>query len=148
MALWPLPALALLIVVVGRWLPRSVRLIAPALLVACAGSVADTADDAGPPPLRIDTEGTWGPDVPDTRLLRAVHLMPDVPDAALSFNGSGVVVADGASSRFGRVLGTTREREWPYAVSASSGMRSSTTRRHRSASSVSLLGLTPWFLTS
>ncbi len=33
-ALWPLPALGALLVVVGRWLPRSVRLAAPALLVS------------------------------------------------------------------------------------------------------------------
>lgn len=32
-ALWPLPAIAVLIVLCGRWLPGSVRLIAPALLV-------------------------------------------------------------------------------------------------------------------
>ena len=30
-----------------------------------------------------------------------------------------LVVADGANSRFGRGLGTHRERNWPYAVSAS-----------------------------
>ncbi len=29
-----------------------------------------------------------------------------------------VVVADGASSRFGRVLGTSRERNWPYVIAA------------------------------
>ena len=29
-ALWPLPAIAVLIVLCGRWLPGSVRLIAPA----------------------------------------------------------------------------------------------------------------------
>lgn len=29
-----------------------------------------------------------------------------------------VLIADGASSRFGRGLGTTRERSWPYAVAA------------------------------
>ena len=29
------------------------------------------------------------------------------------------MVADGANSRFGRGLGTNRERQWPYAVSAS-----------------------------
>lgn len=30
-----------------------------------------------------------------------------------------LVVADGANSRFGRALGTNRDRRWPYAVSAS-----------------------------
>lgn len=35
-----------------------------------------------------------------------------------------LVVADGASSRFGRGLGTTRDRNWPYAVSASSHFES------------------------
>ncbi len=29
-----------------------------------------------------------------------------------------VVVADGANSRFGRALGTTRDREWPYGIAA------------------------------
>jgi flavin-dependent dehydrogenase len=35
-----------------------------------------------------------------------------------------LVVADGANSRFGRGLGTTRDRNWPYAVSASSHFES------------------------
>lgn len=35
-----------------------------------------------------------------------------------------LVVADGANSRFGRGLGTTRSRDWPYAVSASSHFES------------------------
>ena len=33
-SLWPLPALGVLLVIAGRWLPRSVRLAAPALLVS------------------------------------------------------------------------------------------------------------------
>ena len=33
-------------------------------------------------------------------------------------NARFIVVADGASSRFGRVLGTSRQRRWPYAIAA------------------------------
>jgi menaquinone-9 beta-reductase len=35
-----------------------------------------------------------------------------------------VVVADGANSRFGRALGTTRERDWPYGIATRSYWRS------------------------
>ncbi|MFK7919235.1 MAG: geranylgeranyl reductase family protein [Ilumatobacter sp.] len=35
-----------------------------------------------------------------------------------------LLVTDGANSRFGRVLGTNRDRRWPYAVSASTVVRS------------------------
>ena len=35
-----------------------------------------------------------------------------------------VVVADGANSRFGRALGTTRERNWPYGIATRSYWRS------------------------
>ena len=35
-----------------------------------------------------------------------------------------LLVADGASSRFGRALGTNRDRRWPYAVSTSTYVRS------------------------
>jgi menaquinone-9 beta-reductase len=38
-----------------------------------------------------------------------------------------LVVADGANSRFGRVLGTNRLREWPYAVSCSTYVTSQRT---------------------
>jgi geranylgeranyl reductase family protein len=41
-----------------------------------------------------------------------------------------VVVADGANSRFGRGLGTTRERLWPYGVAARTYFRSDRSEEH------------------
>ncbi len=38
-----------------------------------------------------------------------------------------LVVADGANSRFGRGLGTNRDRRWPYAISAATHVRSDLT---------------------
>ena len=49
-----------------------------------------------------------------------------------------IVVADGASSRFGRVLGTSRQRNWPYAIAARSYYASP---RHRDAWVETSLGL-------
>lgn len=39
-----------------------------------------------------------------------------------------IVVADGANSRFGRVLGTSRQRNWPYAIAARTYFASPHTR--------------------
>ena len=41
-----------------------------------------------------------------------------------------VVVADGANSRFGRALGTTRERDWPYGIATRSYWNSPRSERH------------------
>ena len=49
-----------------------------------------------------------------------------------------IVVADGASSRFGRVLGTSRQRRWPYAIAARTYFSSP---RHRDAWVETSLGL-------
>ncbi len=49
-----------------------------------------------------------------------------------------IVVADGASSRFGRVLGTSRQRNWPYAIAARTYY---TSPRHRDAWVETSLGL-------
>ena len=49
-----------------------------------------------------------------------------------------IVVADGASSRFGRVLGTSRQRRWPYAIAARTYYSSP---RHRDAWVETSLGL-------
>jgi geranylgeranyl reductase family protein len=49
-----------------------------------------------------------------------------------------IVVADGASSRFGRVLGTSRQRNWPYAIAARTYFSSP---RHRDAWVETSLGL-------
>jgi geranylgeranyl reductase family protein len=55
----------------------------------------------------------------------------DTADGSRSFSSRFVVVADGANSRFGRALGTTRERNWPYSITTRSYWNSSRTRdRH------------------
>jgi menaquinone-9 beta-reductase len=41
-------------------------------------------------------------------------------DAQREIRARFVVVADGANSRFGRTLGTTRERNWPYGIATRS----------------------------
>ena len=43
--------------------------------------------------------------------------LQDVDGRPCSARARFVVVADGASSRFGRVLGTSRDHRWPYAIS-------------------------------
>ncbi|MFN3256717.1 MAG: NAD(P)/FAD-dependent oxidoreductase [Ilumatobacter sp.] len=43
----------------------------------------------------------------------------DMAADSASINCRFLVVADGANSRFGRGLGTTRDRQWPYAISTS-----------------------------
>ncbi len=53
-------------------------------------------------------------------------------------NARFIVVADGASSRFGRVLGTSRQRRWPYAIAARTYFSSP---RHRDAWVETSLGL-------
>ncbi|MEM9041348.1 MAG: geranylgeranyl reductase family protein [Actinomycetota bacterium] len=45
--------------------------------------------------------------------------------------GRFVVVADGAASRFGRALGTVRERSWPYAITTSTYFESPRSDVHR-----------------
>lgn len=49
-----------------------------------------------------------------------------------------LVLADGASSRFGRVLGTSRQRDWPYTIAARTYFSSP---RHRDAWVETSLGL-------
>jgi len=65
-----------------------------ALVAGCAPDDVDTDTDAGLPPLVVDTQGTWGPDVPDQAFVRAVLLMPQVQDGAFAFNETGVFLAD------------------------------------------------------
>lgn len=59
-ALWPLPGLAVLIVLLSRWLPRAVRLIAPALLVGwlLIGVVWWSVGSPTPPSASADVVGS------------------------------------------------------------------------------------------
>ena len=53
----------------------------------------------------------------DRGFVRGAHL--STPDGGTcSARARFVVVADGAGSRFGRVLGTSRDHRWPYAIAA------------------------------
>lgn len=50
--------------------------------------------------------------------IRGARVAVTGADAQIDIRSRFVVVADGANSRFGRALGTTRERRWPYALLA------------------------------
>lgn len=73
--------------------PTLSSVLASLVLAGCAPDPSDTDPEQGLPPLVVDTDGAFGPDVPDASYLRAVALMPDAGGAALSFNGTGVVLA-------------------------------------------------------
>ena len=50
----------------------------------------------------------------DRGFVRGAHVKRKGSDAQEEVRARYVVVADGANSRFGRALGTSRTREWPY----------------------------------
>ncbi len=70
------------------------------------------ADDAGATVL-MGREATTP--IVERGFVRGAHLSS--PDGTrLELHSRLVVVADGANSRFGRSLGTTRDRNWPYGI--------------------------------
>ena len=79
---------------------------------------------------RIGADGPRG-----DRTRRRARLRPRCaararPTASGEIRSRFVVVADGANSRFGRALGTTRERDWPYGIATRSYWNSPRTERH------------------
>ena len=52
--------------------------------------------------------------ITDRGFVRGATVLAKGDDTPFNINAKYVIVADGANSRFGRALGTSRTREWPY----------------------------------